>query len=246
MIKYRTKALRKLWSVFLLLSIVLYAGCNNQAHFYTREEEGELVAQSNAIESDQDKTFAANTSKSSEGDKGQGKNREDTESQDKEEDLDRKEKAKEESQIYVQICGAVKSPGVYALVEGSRIFKAVELAGGLLEEADITSVNQAEILDDGQMVYICAIGEETNIALKQEQGKQDTKNSGQEQDSYVNINTATQDLLLTLPGVGKAKADSIMAFREANGAFSSIEDLMKIEGIKDGVFSKLKDKITVD
>lgn len=139
----------------------------------------------------------------------------------------------EKEQIYVQVSGAVVKPGVYTLDAGSRIFQAIELAGGVTESADTGSLNQAEILSDGQMVYIMETGEdekEGSPAAKQDDGK-------------VNINTATESELMTLPGIGESKARSILAWREANGNFTQIEDLMKVEGIKDGVFSKIKDSV---
>lgn len=139
-------------------------------------------------------------------------------------------------QIYVQVSGAVKYPGVYALEDGSRIFQAVELAGGVTESADISSLNQAEVLSDGQMVYIMEIGE-----VREES----SQTSEEQDDGKINLNTATETELKSLPGIGESKAKSILAWREANGGFSQIEDLMKVEGIKDGVFSKIKDSVKV-
>lgn len=145
--------------------------------------------------------------------------------------------AKSEQMIYVQVNGAVAKPGVYALAEGSRIFQAVELAGGVTESADTRSLNQAEVLTDGQMVYVMNC---------EEAAAQEPQQDGQKEDGRVNLNTATQEELMTLPGIGAAKAESILAWREENGSFTQIEDLMKIEGIKDGVFSKIKDSVKID
>lgn len=149
-----------------------------------------------------------------------------------------KENLQEKKKIYVQVNGAVKNPGVYELEEGSRIFQAVELAGGITEEADAGALNQAEMLKDGQMIRIPRYGE-TEEQLSQMEG------AGQE-DGRVNLNTATEAELMTLPGIGTAKAKSILAWREENGSFLQVEDLMKIEGIKKGVFSKIKDSVKVD
>lgn len=149
-----------------------------------------------------------------------------------------KENLQEKKKIYVQVNGAVKNPGVYELEEGSRIFQAVELAGGITEEADAGALNQAEMLKDGQMIRIPRYGE-TEEQLSQMEG------AGQE-DGRVNLNTATEAELMTLPGIGTAKAKSILAWREENGSFLQVEDLMKIEGIKNGVFSKIKDSVKVD
>lgn len=151
-------------------------------------------------------------------------------------ETEEKEQETLEKMIYVQVSGAVASPGVYELPEGSRVFEAIELAGGILENADAGQMNQAEVLSDGEMIYVRSQGEaETEGALKVQQ-----------EDGKVNLNTATEEQLMTLPGIGQAKAKSIIAWREENGNFSKIEDLMEIEGIKEGVFSKIKDSIKVN
>lgn len=147
-----------------------------------------------------------------------------------------KEQETLEKIIYVQVSGAVASPGVYELPEGSRVFEAIELAGGILENADAGQMNQAQTVSDGEMIYVRSQGEvetEDVSEVQQEDGK-------------VNLNTATEEQLMTLPGIGQAKAKSIIAWREKNGSFSKIEDLMEIEGIKEGVFSKIKDSIKVN
>lgn len=138
--------------------------------------------------------------------------------------------------IYVQVSGAVVNPGVYALEEGSRIFQVIELAGGVTEAADTKKLNQAELLTDGQMIYVMNC-EEAAVCEPSEV---------QQKDDRINLNTATEAELTTLPGIGTAKAKSIITWREENGGFHEIEDLMKIEGIKTGVFSKIKDSIKVD
>lgn len=139
-----------------------------------------------------------------------------------------------EKKIYVQVSGAVVKPGVYELVEGSRVFEAIEMAGGLTRQADAAQINQVQVLNDGQMIYVMEQGEAAN------------SNEGQQDDGKVNLNTATVEQLMTLPGIGQAKAQSIIAWREENGSFAEIEDLMEIEGIKEGVFSKIKDSIKVN
>lgn len=143
--------------------------------------------------------------------------------------------AKEAGMIYVQVSGAVEHPGVYELQAGSRIFHAVALAGGVTKDAEVGSLNQAELLSDGQMVYILRAGEAECQASQ-----------AQQEDGRVNLNTATKEELATLPGIGEAKAKGILAWREANGGFRQIEDLMEVEGIKDGIFSKIKDSVKVN
>ncbi|MEY8515603.1 helix-hairpin-helix domain-containing protein [Lachnospiraceae bacterium 29-84] len=142
----------------------------------------------------------------------------------------------EETQIYVQVCGAVAHPGVYALPAGSRIFQAVELAGGLTEAAEEKGLNQAGILSDGQMIYVMD---------REEAAAQQAPAGEAGEDGRVDLNIATEAELMGLPGIGEAKAKSIVAWREENGRFAQIEDLMKIPGIKEGVFAKMKDSVKV-
>lgn len=139
--------------------------------------------------------------------------------------------------LYVHVCGAVKNPGVYELLAGSRIFEAVEMAGGLTPEACEDSINQAEELSDGQMI---------KVLTEEESAEQVTLDTGKETDGRVNINTADAAELMTLPGIGASKAESILSYRSEHGAFSAAEDLMNITGIKEGVYSKIKDHITVN
>ncbi|MCI8282860.1 MAG: ComEA family DNA-binding protein [Lachnospiraceae bacterium] len=141
------------------------------------------------------------------------------------------------SQLYVQVSGAVHNPGVYELPQGSRVFEAVAMAGGLTDAADGRLLNQAQPLSDGQMIYVYAQGE-----VQEEMAAQDTR----EEDGRVNLNTASLEQLMGLPGIGQAKAEGILAYRKTHGAFGKIEDVMEIEGIKEGVFSKIKDRIKVD
>lgn len=143
---------------------------------------------------------------------------------------------KEESLCYVYVCGEVNVPGVYELPAGSRVYEAIRLAGGLTKEADPGAVNQALLLEDGQMIQIFPRGEEP------EEGARETE---EQKDGRVNLNTADVTALMGIPGIGEAKAKSIIAYREENGKFQSAEDVMNITGIKEGLFSKMKDYITV-
>lgn len=133
---------------------------------------------------------------------------------------------------YVYICGAVLRPGVYALQEGSRIYEAVEMAGGLLPEADVTSVNQAETVVDGQMIQVYTQEESQKTVLEENDGR-------------IDINRADKNALMTLPGIGEAKAEAILAYREANGRFVNVDELKNISGIKDGIFDQIKEQIKV-
>lgn len=144
--------------------------------------------------------------------------------------------------VIVHICGQVKNPGVYQLEGTGRVFDVIAKAGGFTKEAAADYVNQARIVTDGEQIYIPTKDEVKNEDLV-ETVSGDEK---QGQSSFVNLNKATKEQLMTLPGIGEAKADMIIQYREKNGSFQKAEDIMKIEGIKEGVFQKIKDLITVD
>ena len=171
----------------------------------------------------------------------------------------------ENQSIFVHVCGAVKNPGVYELAEEMRVYQAVEAAGGFLPEACEEYVNQAGMLTDGRRLYIPtrdevsrleASGEDMRMAelLLQPEGETDQTGGGQdsrqnkapteETAGLVNINTASLEELCTLPGIGEGKAVSIISYRESTGRFEQIEDIMKVEGIKEGLFGKIRDLIT--
>lgn len=145
-----------------------------------------------------------------------------------------------EGDVYVYVCGAVNAPGVYELKEGARVFEAIQLAGGLTEAAAADAVNQARIVTDGEQIRVPTVEEAQNqgagVAGEVTEGTENNK---------ININTAGKEELMMLTGIGEAKAESIMDYREKNGSFTSIEELMQIEGIKEGVFNKIKDDITI-
>lgn len=149
------------------------------------------------------------------------------------EDPKSEETEKKES-IFVYVCGAVQKPGVYELEADKRVCDALKAAGGLTQDAAAENLNQAETLSDGQMIRILTAEESAN--LQAEEAK-----SG-----LVNINTADAQELMQLSGIGASKADAIIAYREEHGAFQSIEELMNISGIKEGVYNKIKDSITVN
>lgn len=157
-------------------------------------------------------------------------------------DGDLKETSKEPLRIcYVHICGEVAAPGVYELEEGSRIFQAVAVAGGFTENAAADSLNMAEPVKDGMKIQV-PNQEEAQKLLNE---GADFSGSLQEGRRKVNLNTAKKDELMTLRGVGEAKADDIIRYRESHGGFQKIEDIMKISGIKEAAFQKIKDDITV-
>mgnify|MGYP000842752942 FL=1 len=168
--------------------------------------------------------------------------------------------SEEAKTLVVHICGAVSAPGVYELPAGSRIIDAVEAGGGFLPEADEACCNLAEEIVDGCQIYImtktesCADGQtekKAGIQTSPDSDMQTTdrnvrSNSAPALDNgLVNLNTADVAALMTLPGIGESRAKAIISYREQHGAFAKIEDIMKISGIKQAAFSKIKDKITV-
>ena len=155
-----------------------------------------------------------------------------------------KESPEEETQetlCYVYICGAVAKPGVYAVPSHARVYEVIFLAGGLLAEAGEQAVNQAREVVDGEMIRVPT--KEELIAGEAEQSFGDEGTEAQ--DGLIDINRADAAELMTLPGIGASKADSIISYREENGGFSSIEDIMNVEGIKEGVFNRIKEHIKV-
>ncbi|MBQ7534145.1 MAG: ComEA family DNA-binding protein [Stomatobaculum sp.] len=133
--------------------------------------------------------------------------------------------------VCVYICGAVNQPGVYTLLAGSRGADALEAAGGFTEDAEQASANLAEYLEDGMMIVIS----EKNTASA----------GGQQGNGKINLNTADTAQLTTLPGIGESKAEEIIRYRERNGRFRRTEDLMKVPGIKEKAYERVKDRITV-
>ncbi len=144
-------------------------------------------------------------------------------------------------EIKIYLTGAVKKPGVYSLLEGDRVYQAVELAGGLLAEADVKNVNLAAVLQDGKNYLIPIVGEVANT------GGGLTGTSGVASDSgRININSASVQELEKLPGVGPALAERIADYRELNGPFENIEDLKNVSGIGEKKFEGLKETIVVN
>lgn len=168
--------------------------------------------------------------------------------------------SEEAKTLVVHICGAVSAPGVYELPAGSRIIDAVEAGGGFLPEADEACCNLAEEIVDGCQIYImtktesCADGQTEKKAGIQTSPDSDMQTTDRNvrsnsapalENGLVNLNTADVAALMTLPGIGESRAKAIISYREQHGAFAKIEDIMKISGIKQAAFSKIKDKITV-
>lgn len=169
----------------------------------------------------------------------------------------------ETQEIVVHICGAVNNSGVFFLEKGERVYHAIELAGGLKADADGDYINQALLLEDGMKIVI-PTKEETKRWKEKEQeaeakpyeegeaetfyvqyAESDSSTVGDEKSGKVNLNTADEKMLCTLPGIGTSRAKSIIDYRTKNGVFKRIEDVMKVSGIKEAAFEKIKDFITV-
>lgn len=168
--------------------------------------------------------------------------------------------------VYIHVCGAVNQAGVYALPTGVRLFEAVEAAGGFTEEADADYVNQAEILLDGMKVQIptkeqtkeweaagngsaegsvFTIGENATEQSISQSEPVKQENGMAISDGKVNINVADEATLCTINGIGQGRAKSIIAYREKHGQYSTIEEIMNVDGIKNATFEKIKDQICV-
>ncbi len=158
-----------------------------------------------------------------------------------------------ETTCYVYVCGAVNAPGVYELPAGSRVYEAIAMAGGMTGEADGRSLNQAAQVADGQQITVYTREEAEKLQKNgssaamagQDAGSGGNLSAGESEKAKVNINTAGREELMTLHGIGAARADAILAYREQHGAFSRIEDIMNVEGIKEKAFAKIRDDIVV-
>ncbi len=173
-------------------------------------------------------------------------------SNDSEEEID---KDKENKKIYVDISGAVEKPYVYEMQSGSRVYEAIELAGGLKNDADVSNLNLAQVLKDEDKIVIF-----TNDEIEEGNVNELTKNTTcsivqSQNDSQgdmninsqnlININTATSEDLQTITGIGPSTAEKIISYRGEHGKFDKIEDIMNVSGIGEKTFKKFKSKITV-
>lgn len=143
--------------------------------------------------------------------------------------------------IFVDVCGAVEKPGVYALAEGSRVFHAIKAAGGFAGNAADEYVNRAKALGDGEQIYIPTQEEVQNEAIPALPVQEE-----KEEIPKVNLNTADKDALMELNGIGESKAEAIITYREEHGSFRSKEDILNVQGIKEGTYEKIKDDIIAE
>ena len=141
--------------------------------------------------------------------------------------------------IFVHVGGAVVRPGVYEVAEGTRGFEVIDLAGGFTDSAARDYLNLAQVVKDGDKLIVPDLNNPDDFFSG-------AMAAGKSADSLVNINQADKTELMTLPGIGEAKAEAILKYREKAGGFSNIEEIMNISGIKEAAFEKIKDSITVN
>ncbi len=165
-------------------------------------------------------------------------------------------KSNGQSQVVVYICGAVKHPGVYKFTAGSRVNDAINAASGFKKGAARTAINQARVLEDGEQITIPTLKQVKrkqlskttdgdNFQDKTTDNENTDSSERESQNTLININTASAGELTSLSGIGQSRADAIIEYRQSNGKFQSIEDIMKIPGIKQRIFNKIKNKISV-
>ena len=173
---------------------------------------------------------------------GENENNENKESENKE---SKNQENVDNGKIVVDIKGAVKNPKEYELKEGSRIRDLIEIAGGLTAEADEEKIYFSKILEDEQCIKIYKIGEEVLDSEIEAQGQQEKSTGTVDSKGMININKATLEELMTIPGIGQAKAQSIVDYRNENGKFKSVDELTNITGIGAKTLEKLRDKVDI-
>lgn len=146
---------------------------------------------------------------------------------------------------FVHVCGQVNAPGVYEMELGNRLYEAVELAGGFSPEADSQYLNLAQEITDGMKIEVPTREQAAKWTASGLPAASAGMGTAPGQAAKVNINTAGREELMTLSGIGAARADDIIRYRENYGPFLRIEDIMNIPGIKDAAFQKIKDSISV-
>lgn len=155
----------------------------------------------------------------------------------------------EKDEIIIHIIGEVKKEGIVSLKEGDRVIDAIKKAGGETKNADLSQVNLAYILSDGQKIYIPSKNEKIDTFVissnESDIGESGENNNGGSSDIKININTATESQLDTLPGVGPSTAMKIIEYRNTNGKFKKIEDIKEVKGIGDAKYEELKNYITI-
>lgn len=151
-----------------------------------------------------------------------------------------------QSTIFVHVCGKVNDPAVYEFENGARVVEAIEKAGGFMENAATDYLNLAKVLTDGEKIYVPDKEEALGLNPVNVDTAQGNVADAKDTNTKVNINTASKEELLSLKGIGDSRAEDIINYRTENGKFAAIEDIMKVPGIKQGAFNKIKDNIRVE
>lgn len=218
--------------LLLFIPILFLSGCS---------------AQKDYVLSDDDNKYAFFAEEDSDGKKNAGNNSDiETEQNEnvanaKQGEVNAEPDAEDEKQmIYVDICGAVNNPGVYSFHEGTRVFEVIAAAGGLTDDACLESVNRAESVTDGQKLYI-----QNKIEWEQQKSDGLLQTNTETDDGLINLNDASESELCTLPGIGATRAQAIIAYREEQGGFATIEEIQNVSGIKSGTYEKIKNLIKV-
>lgn len=151
----------------------------------------------------------------------------------------------EPKEIFVHLSGAVNKPGVLKLSEGTRVYEAVEMAGGLEVDADSSGINLARTLQDEERIHIPREGEVQTNPVQYANPATQSMGGGTGQSGLININTADSAALQTLTGIGPSTAEKIMDYRQSSGSFRSIEQIKEVSGIGEKTYEKFKDKICI-
>lgn len=222
--------------VALAIGFVIYILAGNSSEYSALDLENDaLVDSGKNVENEQENSMqsADNTNVTDDGN-----------------DIDNTNQVTEEVvEIAVHITGEVKKQGLIYLKEGSRVADAIEKAGGETKNADLSQINLAYVLQDGQKIYVPNKNEKISQYITGNSGNNDTEENNtsdlSKEDSKVNINTANQSELDSLPGIGPSIAQKIIDYREENGNFKTIEELQNVKGIGDAKYEEIKDRVTV-
>lgn len=222
--------------IILAIGFVIYILAGNSNDYSTLDLENDaLVDSGKNVENEQENSMqsADNTNVTDDGN-----------------DIDNTNQVTEEVvEIAVHITGEVKKQGLIYLKEGSRVADAIEKAGGETKNADLSQINLAYVLQDGQKIYVPNKNEKISQYITGNSGNNDTEENNtsnlSKEDSKVNINTANQSELDSLPGIGPSIAQKIIDYREENGNFKTIEELQNVKGIGDSKYEEIKDRVTV-
>ena len=151
----------------------------------------------------------------------------------------------QDNYIYVYVCGSVINPGVYEVYAGARVHELIALAGGLSEDAYAQSVSMAKPVNDGQTLYVPSVSDAEQGRYSRVPAEAGDGDGISGRNTKININTASVEQLMTLKGIGESRAKDIVDYRTRNGSFKKTEDVMKVSGIKEAAYSKIKDDICV-